>query len=291
MDMIDHLKGNREDGSQVNFNFILTEECNWCCDYCYFSDMDIPKSVTMESLKAHLEYIKDFNIKGYMDVQWGEIGLVDVGLLEYFFETMGRKMYISTNGVFLNKKIHLNEKIRPYIKMIQWHVYPNPHGDVQIENIKDSGIVITRGIVHDNMDEMIDFINANKHIYFEYVDFDYPLDSVIVHDRQKYMEFYQKLNHLENISEGAKNRIRERAQESDELRQLCMEKNDSILIDLVNERICLCQRNMHIHEELGLFNLYRRCWTDPAEFFDLNGNVCESCGRLYEGKTRNLECV
>lgn len=280
----------------MNFNFILTEDCNWDCDYCYFSGLKrsggIIRTTTMEILQRHLPYLKDWQITGYMDVQGGEIGLVPEDILEYFLETMGRKMYFSTNGDFLNKKIHLNEKIRPYIKMIQWHVFPNPNGDAYVEDIKDSGIVIVRGIVHDNADEMIDFLNNNKHLYIEYIDFDYGLDVEVKHDRAKYLDFYHKLNHLENISEGAKNRIRQRAQEKEGLRSICQTRNDSVLIDLVNERICLCQRSMNVEVQLTLGALWNRCKTDPVDFFlDIDNGHCKSCGRLYEGKTRNLQGI
>lgn len=273
----------------MNFNFILTEDCNWDCDYCHFPSVKNPRTTTIEILQRHLPYLKDWEITGYMDVQGGEIGLVPENILEYFLETMGRKMYFSTNGVFLNKKMHLNEKIRPYIKMIQWHVFPNPNGDAYVENIKDKGIIITRGIVHDDADEMIDFLNNNKHLYIEYIDFDYSLDSVVTHDRAKYMDLYHKLNHLENISEGAKNRIRDRAQEKEGLRMVCKTSNDSVLIDLVNEKICLCQRNMNVNVDLGLLALWNRCKTNPVDYFlDIDNGNCDSCGRLYEGKTRNL---
>jgi hypothetical protein len=285
------LKGNRENGSQVNFNFILTEECNWNCEYCSFPKLKNPKKPDMDIIKMHLEYIKDFLIEGYMDVQGGEIGLVDIGLLEYFFTTMGRKMFISTNGVFLNKKMHLNEKIRPYIKMIQWHIFPSPDGFVVIDDIKDPDIFISKGIVYHDADEMIEFINMNKHILFNYIDFEYDIGKEVSYDREKYRDLYNKINHLENLTEDAKMRIRKRAQEPNDLRETCRDKNDSILIDLVNEKICLCQRNMHINVDLGLLTLFKRCWTDSKEFFDIKDETCFSCGRLYEGKTRGLSRI
>ena len=117
------LEKKRVNGTQINFNFVLTEQCNWRCKYCFFTDIQDQRSANFDIVKMHLEYIKDFMIEGYMDVQGGDIGLVDIGLLEYFFETMGRKMYVSTNGVFLNKKMHLNEKIKPFIKMIWKIIY------------------------------------------------------------------------------------------------------------------------------------------------------------------------
>jgi hypothetical protein len=131
----------------------------------------------------------------------------------------------------------------------------------------------------------------NKHIIFHYIDFEYDIEEEVVYDRDKYKTLYSKINHLENLTEDAKIRIRKRAEESDELRYICRDKNDSVLIDLVNEKICLCQRNMDINEELNIANLFRRCWTDPAQFFNIKDETCFSCGRLYEGKTRRLPRV
>lgn len=276
----------------MNFNFILTEKCNWECDYCYFSGVEEPKTVTMNQLKKHLDYIKDFIIEGYMDVQGGEIGLVPENILEYFFKTMRKQMFISTNGVFLNRKYHLNENIRPFIKMIQWHVFPNPNDDAYVENIEDPGIKIVRGIVHDNADDMIGFLNNNKHLYIDYIDFDYDLDSNVEHDKLKYFEFYRKVKHLDNVSDEAKKRILDRVRERDGLRELCTTTNDSILIDLVNEKICLCQRSMQTNVDLNIAALWKRCHTEPKDYFeDQSLNNCKSCGRLYEGKTRRLSGV
>jgi hypothetical protein len=283
----------------MNFCFIITEKCNWSCRYCFFPEIENQKQPKLEILEKHLPYIKDFSMDGflewkgikYMDVQGGEIGLVPVDILEYFFTTIGQKMYVSTNGVFLNNNFHKNEKIRPFIEIVQWHVFPDPSGAYLVQDMIDNGIFISKGIVHHDIDQMIDFINYNKYIMFHYIDFEYPIHIKLNHDREKYRELYNKILPIENLTKDAKNRIFKRINEWDQWRDICRKYNDSIMIDLVNEKICLCQRNLHINVDLNEENLKRRFKVAPIDFFDLSGTTCESCGRLYEGKTRRLQRV
>jgi len=272
----------------MNFNFIITEKCNWECSYCFFPRIENQKHPKLKNLQKHIPYIKDIPIDGYMDVQGGEIGLVPIDILEYFFTTMKQKMYISTNGLFLTKKMHLNEKIRPYIEMIQWHVHPEPCNNIHIYDIHDKEIFISKGIVGSSMDNMINFLNYNKHIMFHYIDFEYYRNDLVFHDADKYRSLYAKINHIENLTEDAKQRIRKRVTESKDLRSKCMFHNDSILIDLVNENICLCQRNLDVNVNLTEKKLLERIETEPIDFFNLDMISCYSCGRLYEGKTRRL---
>jgi hypothetical protein len=243
----------------------------------------------MRVLKKHLSYIKKIKIDGYMDVQGGEIGLVPVKLLEYFFKTMNTKMFISTNGEFIKRGLHRNKNIKPYIKLIQWHIHPKPNGNILIEDINDSNFYISKGIVHDNKQEMIDFINTNKHIQFDYLDFEYKDDLYLEHDRSKYLDLYKSIEKLENVTKDAKKRILSRISESISLRDICRSRNDSIIINLVNETICLCQRNLHINIPLSKENILDFIEKKyPYKIFNYDNNNCSSCGRLYEGKTRRL---
>ncbi len=278
----------------MNFNFIITEKCNWSCSYCFFPEIENQKQPKLEKIKKHLAYIKNYSIDGYMDVQGGEIGLVPVDILEYFFTTMGQKMYVSTNGVFLNNNFHKNEKIRPFVEMVQWHIgivdlKPKAY---LVQDIIDNGIFISKGIVHHDIDQMIDFIDYNKYIMFHYIDFEYPIHiRKLNHDREKYRELYNKILPIENLTKDAKDRIFKRINEWDQWRDICRKYNDSIMIDLVNEKICLCQRNLHINVDLNEENLNKRFKVAPIDFFDLSETTCESCGRLYEGKTRRLQRI
>ena len=269
----------------MNYNFIITEECNIMCKYCVFPKIENPHTATLEVLKKHLPYIKEIEISGYMDVQGGEIGLVPDDVLEYFFTTMDTKMYVSTNGLFLFKKM---DKFKKYIETVQWHVTHTPMRYLIIPDVNHDELFISKGIVHDDIDDMVGFIESNKDMEFHYIDFEYDIEKPIEYNAIKYIKLYGAIKDLKNLSDDAKERIKGRMTENRNRRKLCMEENDSILIDLVNEKICLCQRNMHINVNLTERNLKERIKTKPKDFFNLSDVSCKSCGRLYEGKTRNM---
>ena len=69
-----------------------------------------------------------------------------------------------------------------------------------------------------------------------------------------------------------------------------MNYNHSILIDMVNENICLCQRQLDVFIPLNEENLIYRLKTFPKNLWmDLMIGVgidksCDSCTRLYAGK-------
>ena len=132
-------------------------------------------------------------------------------------------------------------------------------------------------------------LDLQKHIQFDYLDFEYKDDLYLEHDRSKYLDLYKSIEKLENVTEDAKKRILSRISESISLRDICRSRNDSIIINLVNETICLCQRNLHINIPLSKENILDFIEKKyPYKIFNYDNNNCNSCGRLYEGKTRRL---
>jgi MoaA/NifB/PqqE/SkfB family radical SAM enzyme len=73
-----------------SFSFILTEKCNWHCPYCYFTGLSWPKEPNLDRFKEHLPYIKKIidrlgDLVVNIDIQGGEVGLIDSEILRYFF--------------------------------------------------------------------------------------------------------------------------------------------------------------------------------------------------------------
>ncbi len=269
-----------------SFSFILTEKCNWECPYCYFTGIN-QKEPKMEVYKKHLPYIKKIidklgDIVVNIDIQGGEIGTIPIELLEYFFQTIKKPIVVSTNGMFLEKKMNLNEKIRPYLSAIMYHVYNfNPYPTI-IKNYEDNDIPILRGIVHDDIEKIINFIKKTSFINFDYVEFEYDINEARKIDKEKYKELLYRLEELPNVTDNAKNIIRGRLNENSNHRDNCKKYNHSILIDLVNANICLCQRQLDINIPLTEENLIYRLKTFPKDIF--KDDHCESCTRLYYGK-------
>jgi organic radical activating enzyme len=264
-----------------SFSFILTEKCNWNCPYCYFSKLEYPKEPMMLRYQKHLPYIKKIidklgDLVVNIDIQGGEVGLVPEDIMEYFFETIDRPIAVSTNGMFIEKGYHENPKIKPHIANIMYHVTENFDRPPQFN-------IGSMGIVHDDIETMVRYIKDNPNIMFDYVEFEFDINEHREMDIDMYQELYEKIENLNNISDNAKNIINQRRlYENPNHRDNCKKYNHSILIDLVNANICLCQRQLDINIPLTEENLIYRLKTFPKDIF--KDDHCESCTRLYYGK-------
>jgi hypothetical protein len=271
-----------------SFSFVLTEECNWNCECCYFSKLPIQKKPQIEVYRKHLLYIhniiskiNELGLLVNIDIQGGEVGLIDKEILQYFFETIGYTINVGTNGEFLKREYHLDNKIRPHIGFIMWHVTND--FNVKLDDYIDDKIWISKGIVHNNIDEMISFIKLNNHILFDYVEFEFDIDTPHTANLLMYKDLITKLEKLKNVTDNAKQILKRKFHEKENLRENCSKYNGSILIDIVNETICLCQRQPNISIPLTEKNLIYRLKNFPKDVFKKENN-CNTCTRLYSGK-------
>lgn len=265
-----------------SFSFILTEVCDWNCPYCYFTGIK-QKHPKLEVFKKHLPYIKKIidklgDLVVNIDIQGGEVGLMNPDILEYFFDTIRKPIVVSTNGMFLARRFYSLPKIQPYVAQVMYHVTKDFKG----MEIFNSGLNISRGIVHDNIDVMIEFIKRYPYVIFDYVEFEFDINKPRKMNMDMYNELYEKIQKLDNVTDNAKNIIKQRLNEYPEHRDNCRNYNHSILIDLVNEKICLCQRQLDVNIPLTEENLIYRLRTFPKDVFD--NDHCDSCTRLYAGK-------
>ena len=150
------------------------------------------------------------------------------------------------------------------------------------EDFHPKGLFISRGIVHDDLDEMVAFIKRNSHIQFDYVEFEFDINEVRDMQTSMYETLYDKLYQLDNVTRNALSIIEGRINEKHVHRDQCKHFNGSILIDLVNEKICMCQRQMNDCIDLTKENLIKRLTSFPKDLF--KGNDCDKCTRLYFGK-------
>jgi hypothetical protein len=268
----------------MNYSFILTEKCNWNCEYCVFPNLDKPKETNEQILRKHLPYIKriineDDDIE-YIDIQGGEIGLLPEFILEIFLNNLQRKVIVCTNGLFMEKEMHLNEHIRPYIQLLQWHVCAEPN----IQKIKDyhDELPISRGIVHNNINEIQRFVQNNNHIYFNYIDLEFDITEKRKADSKTYQNLYKAIEFLPNVDKDNLIRIKDRFKEDSELREFCYKFNKTVVINLANEDICLCQREIKSRIPLNENNLMNRVNKFPKDLFKPSMG-CASCTRLYAG--------
>jgi organic radical activating enzyme len=271
-----------------SFCFIATEICNWKCNYCDFVKIKEPRSTNIDILKKHLPYIAEIIKKlgdyaVHVDIAGGEIGLLPIEIIQYFFKTINVPIVVSTNGLFLKKKYHLDPVIRPLIREIQWHVIDYPRSININEDYNDDDIFINKGIVGDNSKGMVDFCEANPNIQINYVEFEFPMDKPRKKDNAIYKDFYEKIKNVMNITDNAKNIIKNRLTEKPNLRELCEKFNQTIVTDLVNERIMFCHRSQNVTIPLNKKIFIKRIKTFPKDMF-FGDKKCYSCTRLYAGK-------
>jgi hypothetical protein len=267
-----------------SFSFVMNQKCDWDCPYCYFRHFRFD-NVSLEVYQKHLPYIKKIidklgDLVVNIDIQGGEVGLIPVEILEYFFQTLKKPIVVSTNGMFMEKGYHNNPLIKPYIDRIFFHYWDFSGRKTKDYDIKD--IPVLRGICHSRVDGLVNFIKGNPDVMFEYVEFEFDIDEPRKMDVDMYNSLYESIQDFDNVSEYAKGIIRGRLNERPDHRNNCRRYNHSILIDLVNAKICLCQRQLDINIPLTEENLLYRLRTFPKDVFD--NDHCETCTRLYAGK-------
>ncbi len=260
-------------------NFVITEICNWKCRYCVFPNKKSTKHTTKEIIKKHIDYVNIIvdKLNFTTSVQGGEVGLVPIDILEYFFSSISKKTDVSTNGEFLKRNLHNNPIIKPKINNIILHVADDLTGKVDNYN-SDSvcGIVD----INKNPKSIREFINNNNHIYFEYIDYDNDITGPV--GKFSYEELYKSIKDLDNVSDWAKERLLNRFNKNlKECQNLCMSMHPVFFVDLVNETIPLCMRNyMKVYKSLTKYNLIKTI--KEINTFDYVGNVCRSCIRICQ---------
>lgn len=271
-----------------SFGFLVTEECDWECQYCHFPNISKQRGPKIETFQKHLPYIKkvidklaENNLLVHVDIQGGEPGFLPLEILHYFFQTLKRPIAVSTNGEFLRRGYHLDKTLRPYMGDILWHV-SNDFKSKLLVDYNDDELRISKGIVHDNIDEIVNFVKENDHIMFDYIEFEFDITEERKMDISMYHNLINKLKDLKNITTNAKKILTGRLSEKADHRYNCQRLNGTVIIDMVNENICLCQRQPNIAIPLNEENLIHRLRKFPKDIW--SEDSCNTCTRLYNGK-------
>lgn len=258
---------------------IVTEDCNWDCPYCIYP-LERPEYSTIRKIKKHLPYISEMLKKVYNPVVTlvgGEIGLLGKRELREIVTKLDMPVSISTNGLFLNRLLHEDKIIRPYIQEIMWHITKVPdQGWIRIKDYNDEEIPITKGIVGFDPLEIAMYVKNSEKITFDYVDFDFPLDAK---DRlPNYKLLYEALKDCPNATRECLNRIKRKRDNPIDLenkRVMCRNMRDTVSINLASETIPICTGRSYDFIELTPENL-KQCLigTPPINH---EHTYCSSC--------------
>jgi hypothetical protein len=209
-----------------------------------FPDLPEPKHSTKEILKRHLPYIRTFQekLKFNTCIQGGEIGFLPKEILECFFGLWPEPIEVSTNGEFIRKGYHV--KYKKQIKEILLHITEDLTKKINLgytlENFNIGICDITR-----NPELIKKFILMHPEITFNFIDYENPINEPCDGQPQDYLELYNCIKDLKNVSPWAINRIKSRIKNDNlELFQKsCSSFNNIFTVDLVNEKIVKCIRN------------------------------------------------
>jgi hypothetical protein len=248
-------------------------------------------NTTISILGKHLGYIKEIRqklekngIRTLIEIQGGEVGLLDKNTLRYFFSELGCPICVSTNGKFMENNYHKVHGIREYINEILWHVCQSPN-DFKIETVYDDPeIFINNGIVHCNINHIGKFIRRNPHITLNYVELEYDIYKKRSTRRDEYSSLYNEIKGCPNVTMYAKERIFKRISDSTKTPDKCRDYHLGLIFDMVNETICRCQRCPECSIPLTKENIIRRLTTPPKFIFEKECSGCDSCTRLFYDK-------
>lgn len=283
-------------------NLILTEECNWNCKYCLFPQIKKPNRTNIKIIRRHLHYVKKiFKIVSNeytmnLMIQGGEVGTLPEEVLEFLFTEWGMDIDVSTNGEFVRRGFHKNPKIRKYVKRIMLHI-ADPIGPYKIKldyDFKDPEIFMDTGIcdVEKDPDNLVSFIKMNSNIRFDFVDYEQDINKECSDNSNLYIELYEKLLPLENVTEQAKERIKKRyelnkGKEIKDKQNLCRQLNPTFFVDLVRETIPLCIRNygktfIPLNEE----NFKKTI--SEVNIFNFENCTCKNCFRICQNQGTDI---
>jgi len=267
------------------YEIILTEHCNWKCSYCQFPTIRNPQDTSIEKINKHIDYIRDIINKvgyDYIMIQGGEIGLVDKDVLKHFLSKFNKKIIIDTNGLFIDKGYHTVDGIKEYIEEIWWHTIDEPR-KIKIDN-KDTGdIKLVPGVVGCNVDNIIAFLDINKHIDFDYVFIEVPITAKNVdcdYVKKSYEKLYNYCAKYRNKKTILNNLLCDiREYDLQLLQKACCTMNAFNTINLASEKLCLCTtRSNQVQIDLTRDNLIN-VLTKSNVFRDKSNALCNTCYR------------
>ena len=135
---------------------------------------------------------------------------------------------------------------------------------------------------------MFEFIKANSNISINYIEFEFPIKDERKKDNKMYEDLFNKIKDLQNVTDDAKKIIYNRITENPNLRNLCEKFNQTVVFDMVNERIPLCHRSQMNYILLTKKNLKRRLTMFPQNLYK-GETKCNTCTRLFAGKMSGNE--
>lgn len=151
-------------------DILLTSRCSESCDYCDFPSLKNPINASKENIDYFLKYIvprdKLFNYP-YLGLVGGEIGLLDMETLDYFFTPFlekGITFNIMTNGLFLKKDYH--KRYKCMIRSITYHIIHAHKYDEAIKYVFDMDVPTKMSFVahHFNLDEVPSLVHKGVDI-------------------------------------------------------------------------------------------------------------------------------
>lgn len=258
---------------------ILTKECNWFCKHCLYGINRYKNKLTSEIIDKHIPYIFDMISrleKTNICLVGGEIGLVDKKFLDIVFKYVkdfNFQVTISTNGTYLKK---YSDSYQDLINYIFCHLPDEPDNEL----LKYKNACFGKVFNEFNEEEIKKFIIFYKNFNIDYLGFDFPLSKTVseVYIKHCYSNLLKLCDKYSNISESCKRDIENKLKLIPELKKtrfVCSQLNQTISIDLEDERIVQCSGRSNNSVELNEKNL-KTIFSLHKPLFG-NNKYCSSC--------------
>jgi hypothetical protein len=265
----------------------LTQHCNWKCYYCEFPTLENPITTNILYLKDILSQIKEitkhYNIEHC--VEGGEIGLLNIDLLDVFFNSgLSKTYHVATNGTFMKRGYH--KRYCDKIHTILYHVKPeiiNTTFDFIRYQTYGIKFYYTIVITKENINVLEDFLNYNNDISFVLHVLQQRRRDITLMDINYYNRIYDIVKDKTNVDPGFIKRykyITDHFKEPNFMEtrnKLCCNDYTKIMIDYNTKSLIRCCISTETSKlPLTLLSLKRILDNDEL-MFPVWDRTCEKC--------------
>jgi len=265
-------------GQTKKFKLILTEKCNWDCEYCFRKEYPKSNSDNTELIYEIVPYLASLSEDIYFT--GGEVGLLDEDLLDFlFYHFQHCKIRLATNGTWFKTKSY--QKYKDLDLSILYHSVMNLDDDIEFLDIPKAKYNFV--IYENNIDKVSGFLERYKNIIF------YPLLDLrkkVRLDRKIYKEIYNILINFDNIPKQISEAVKLMYSDDEKWKGECIKNKPlRISVNFPHNLISSCCR-LDVGIEISKNNITKIINDDVQ--LPIDSNVCNFCATRYLTNSREI---
>lgn len=181
-------------------SLFITEKCDQRCEYCDIPLIQTPKDLDLDLFKKYISIINKKQLDEVC-ISGGEIGTLNIEILDQLFKLIDKKVIIYTNGLFFKKNYY--DRYKEQICGVRYHVLDNK----EIEKDVPKNTYFVYVITKKNIDNIQNIVGKYKDINLNFVLYDDKRndESFVLNDID-----VQKLKIIENYIEKSMHQVIEK---------------------------------------------------------------------------------